>query len=474
ATNAYHVYAMPSGWASNGKLAALGVDFIFAWRLSGNAIFAYGAEQQLDYILGKNPSGYSMVTGFGDNSVTNPHHRLSIVYFSNAVPGMMVSGLASGYTFSDVANSYAMTEPAINYNAYLIALAGGLHQIASNRTAYFPSCCTLTVYNKGGSTVTRTVSGSSTSLSKTTSKVYSFGDSVTLVANPSANDTFQTWSGDVLSSKQKTISFLLNSNAKVVAQFRDTLEAVYDPYFYNYDTYWVSEVNSDYEEPVQIAAPFSYTYKIQQQTQDSGTYILRTTATTDLVYSYQYTMSLTAKATQAGKVIYVSIAEHSSEDVIPYPDSVFTFTLSTEMQTFTRTFTMHYYSDDNTELRICLGKDSSDVVVEGASVLRGDMDASLSDQEPDSTAIYDSSNAILPRLSAQHQLLVRPYVGGLQVWPGVTSGQLELLRADGKAISQTKLQGESSLRLTVPVSGVYWVRLRSGSQSWSASAAVMR
>lgn len=51
------------------------------------------AQEQLNYILGKNPVGISYVTGFGTEYAKNPHHRLSAFDdVDEAVPGMVVIG----------------------------------------------------------------------------------------------------------------------------------------------------------------------------------------------------------------------------------------------------------------------------------------------------------------------------------------------------------------------------------------------
>ncbi|MBQ8780047.1 MAG: glycoside hydrolase family 9 protein [Oscillospiraceae bacterium] len=51
------------------------------------------AQEQLNYILGKNPVGISYVTGFGTEYAKNPHHRMSAFDdVDEAVPGMVVIG----------------------------------------------------------------------------------------------------------------------------------------------------------------------------------------------------------------------------------------------------------------------------------------------------------------------------------------------------------------------------------------------
>lgn len=121
-----------------------GVVLLTAQRLTKDAKYLKAAMQNMDYILGRNATGYCYVTGFGVKSPMRPHHRLSTADGVEApFPGMLVGGPNPGqqdaheigvkYTskqpdesYVDAMESYASNEIAINWSAALVALAGWL------------------------------------------------------------------------------------------------------------------------------------------------------------------------------------------------------------------------------------------------------------------------------------------------------------------------------------------------------------
>lgn len=128
-------------WGSNSTAANQGMMMMMAYRLTGESDFLNAAISNLDYLLGRNGTGFCYVTGFGGKQVMNPHHRPSEsdenLY---PVPGMLCGGpnpgqedardCAGKYTtnlpaksYIDVQCSYATNEVAINWNAPLAYLA---------------------------------------------------------------------------------------------------------------------------------------------------------------------------------------------------------------------------------------------------------------------------------------------------------------------------------------------------------------
>lgn len=124
--------------------------FLFADQVTGSTKYLRYALQNVDYLLGRNATGYCYVTGFGQRSPMHPHHRPSAADGVEApFPGMLVGGpnpdqqdkqyVAQGYP-SDVADesyiddmgSYASNEIAINWNASLVALLCWLDAIHIN------------------------------------------------------------------------------------------------------------------------------------------------------------------------------------------------------------------------------------------------------------------------------------------------------------------------------------------------------
>ena len=99
----------------------------------------------VDYVLGKNPTGYSYVTGHGDVTPMHIHHRPSSSDKTvEPVPGFLAGGPHTGRqdgcdykgthpatTYADVECSYATNEIAINWNAplvYMLATAVNLNK----------------------------------------------------------------------------------------------------------------------------------------------------------------------------------------------------------------------------------------------------------------------------------------------------------------------------------------------------------
>jgi len=133
-------------WGSNAVAANQGILFIEAYRLSGDASFLRSAQDTLDYLLGRNATGYSFVTGFGHHTPQHPHHRLAAARPDlPPLPGFLVGGPNPGQqddceypsdvadeSYSDTQCSYASNEIAINWNAPLAYLANGLNALQEN------------------------------------------------------------------------------------------------------------------------------------------------------------------------------------------------------------------------------------------------------------------------------------------------------------------------------------------------------
>lgn len=128
------------------KCANQGISLVYAYLLSGEETYLKNAYRNMDYILGRNATGYCYITGFGTKSPIHPHHRLSASDGIEApIPGFLVGGpnprQQDSVTYSsnlpdesyaDVEDSYASNEIAINWNAALVALASSLDALSSN------------------------------------------------------------------------------------------------------------------------------------------------------------------------------------------------------------------------------------------------------------------------------------------------------------------------------------------------------
>jgi endoglucanase len=131
------------GWGSNSVAANQGILFINAYFITKDKKNILGALSNLDYLLGRNATNYSFVTGIGSKSPMHPHHRPSVSdNIVEPVPGMLVGGPNPGqqdkckYLFKEPETSYvdsdcayAANEIAINWNAPIVYLANALESI---------------------------------------------------------------------------------------------------------------------------------------------------------------------------------------------------------------------------------------------------------------------------------------------------------------------------------------------------------
>lgn len=132
------------GWGCLAEtFGANGLTLCIANRLTGDAKYLAAAQQNADYVLGRNATGYCYITGFGSKSPMHPHHRISEADGIDApFPGLVAGGPNPGQqdiaevktypskqpdeSFTDVMQSYASNEIAINWNASILALLGWL------------------------------------------------------------------------------------------------------------------------------------------------------------------------------------------------------------------------------------------------------------------------------------------------------------------------------------------------------------
>jgi endoglucanase len=132
-------------WGSNSVAANEGVALILAYKLSQNKKYLQCALSNLDYILGRNGSGYCYVTGYGSKPTMHPHHRPSIADgIVDPIPGLLAGGPNPGMqdhvkvpstvpdeAYVDNDQAYAVNEIAINWNAPLAYLANAIEALQS-------------------------------------------------------------------------------------------------------------------------------------------------------------------------------------------------------------------------------------------------------------------------------------------------------------------------------------------------------
>jgi endoglucanase len=130
-------------WGSNAVAANQGVLLLQAYSLTNDKRYLDFALSNFDYLLGRNATGYSFVTGYGSKTPMHPHHRPSEADgITDPVPGLLVGGpnpgrqdhceypsLLSDEAYTDNVCSYASNEVAINWNAPIVYLSGALEAI---------------------------------------------------------------------------------------------------------------------------------------------------------------------------------------------------------------------------------------------------------------------------------------------------------------------------------------------------------
>ena len=128
-------------WGSNMVVAGDGMYLLMASKLEDDPAYLEYAQKQRDYIFGFNGTGYCYVTGYGDLSPQDTHHRPSQA-LGKTMPGMLVGGadenLEDPYAsavlygkpgalaYVDNSQSFSCNEITIYWNSPLIYLMTGL------------------------------------------------------------------------------------------------------------------------------------------------------------------------------------------------------------------------------------------------------------------------------------------------------------------------------------------------------------
>ena len=129
-------------WGSNSGALNQAMMLLEAYQLdTSKTAYRQSAQALLDYVLGRNATDYSFVTGFGTKSPMNIHHRPSGADgIAAPIPGFIAGGPhpdhfgdCSSYpsplpakSFVDLECSYSTNEIAINWNAPLVYVSAAL------------------------------------------------------------------------------------------------------------------------------------------------------------------------------------------------------------------------------------------------------------------------------------------------------------------------------------------------------------
>lgn len=130
-------------WGSNSDVANQGLLKVVSYTLTQDKKYLNSAINDMNYITGVNPTGFSYITGIGEKPPMNIHHRPSGAdNIVDPVPGFLVGGPNTSVwndcpnaknrsrlpalSFVDELCSYSTNEICINWNTPLVFLAGAL------------------------------------------------------------------------------------------------------------------------------------------------------------------------------------------------------------------------------------------------------------------------------------------------------------------------------------------------------------
>lgn len=145
-SSVYKVPATAFYWGSNSGVANSALICLHAYMITGKKKYLEVVIAAMDYLLGRNPTRYSFVTGFGSKPPMHVHDRKSESDgVPEPVPGMLVGGPNPGQTrdcgtekypstfpalsYLDEMCSFSTNEIAINWNAALVYVVCGLEAL---------------------------------------------------------------------------------------------------------------------------------------------------------------------------------------------------------------------------------------------------------------------------------------------------------------------------------------------------------
>ena len=136
-------------WGSNGYTAAQGQVLLTAYKKTRDSSYLRAGLNVLDYLLGRNPTGYAFASGFGNKSPLKLHDRRSEGDGILApLPGYLVGGPSAEHqndcgvslypstypakSYTDLTCSYSTNEIAINWQGPFAYLVGAIDAELNN------------------------------------------------------------------------------------------------------------------------------------------------------------------------------------------------------------------------------------------------------------------------------------------------------------------------------------------------------
>jgi len=139
-------------WGSNSDVLNRAMILANAYDLTNKSVYRDGVVDVMDYLLGRNPLDQSYISGYGERSMQNPHHRFWLPSYDGNYPAPPRGALSGGPNstspadevakeifgscapqtcWRDDARAYALNEVAINWNAPLVWVAAFLDEAAN-------------------------------------------------------------------------------------------------------------------------------------------------------------------------------------------------------------------------------------------------------------------------------------------------------------------------------------------------------
>ncbi|MCG7212268.1 glycoside hydrolase family 9 protein [Paenibacillus mucilaginosus] len=132
-------FSFATGWGSARYNAAAQMLALIYDKHKGGTAFTEWAKSQMDYLMGRNPMGYSYLVGFPspELAVKHPHHRAAHGSTTGSLTdppnnrhilwGALVGGPDGSDRHNDLITDYVQNEVAIDYNAGLVGALAGLY-----------------------------------------------------------------------------------------------------------------------------------------------------------------------------------------------------------------------------------------------------------------------------------------------------------------------------------------------------------
>jgi endoglucanase len=139
-------------WGSNSNILNRALVLAVAYDIGGDVRNRGAVVDAMDYVLGRNPLDQSYVSGYGERTFRNPHHRFWAPSFDTGLPPPPPGALSGGPNTNNPASdevakeiidscapqtcwrddvrAYSLNEVAINWNAPLVWVAAFLDSVS--------------------------------------------------------------------------------------------------------------------------------------------------------------------------------------------------------------------------------------------------------------------------------------------------------------------------------------------------------